>query len=111
MDVRVLRIDETEYWTELPAGVPQVFGVYLYAADQVTHCCEITPSYALWDVGWDVPMMLGDESAEWLDEHRASPDVQYMHVRLVERMVSEPFGDYETMDDAVEDYCANPVFC
>ena len=44
--VNILLLDETEYWrSDIQKACKKIFGVYLYSPDEVTHCCELTPSY------------------------------------------------------------------
>jgi len=52
-DWRLVMSDVTHYWV-LGDGdqekVERIVTVYLYNKNEVTHCCEITPSYCLWPV-------------------------------------------------------------
>jgi hypothetical protein len=50
IDARVIAIDETAYYEFPPKHAPYIRairGVYLYDANQHTHCCELTPSHWL----------------------------------------------------------------
>jgi len=52
-DWRAVRFDETQYWNRKfldEYGVDKMFGVYLVDLSEVTHCCSLTPSYAMYPV-------------------------------------------------------------
>lgn len=45
-DFRLVAIDETRYWSEeITKHTGRIAAVYLINFAEVTHCCEITPSY------------------------------------------------------------------
>lgn len=41
---RLVSRDETPYFTDLPAGVEKVYGIYLVREGERTHVCSLTPS-------------------------------------------------------------------
>lgn len=50
IDARVIAIDETEHYTfpvEDRPYIKKILAVYLYDANERTHCCELTPSHFL----------------------------------------------------------------
>lgn len=134
-DFRVIAIDESEYITD-PAILEKagrVFGVYMYDKNEVTHCCEITPSYCLYPLynSWEKS---GDD---YYEEHEAERDeieddlrlrdydVTYMYCysvdALEQKLKGEQFryhilGDfggregmtdeqYNELRDRAEEYC------
>ncbi len=47
----VVALDQTEYWNIKPEHkehIKAIRTVYFYNKNEVTHCCEITPSYCLY---------------------------------------------------------------
>lgn len=41
---RVVAINETKHWRELPLDCTQARGLYLVCEGEATHCCSLTPS-------------------------------------------------------------------
>ena len=68
IDARVIAIDETRYYDIEAADKPlikKILGVYLYDKNEVTHCCELTPSYWLIHL---YNLVIFTEEGEALDE-------------------------------------------
>lgn len=84
--IRVLKIDETEHWSEpYRAAAGRIFSVYVYDARSVTRCCEITPSYALHFVESQTEQRVSDEvNDEMLVADCETPPVAYMHCHTVD---------------------------
>ena len=50
IDAFLVSFDETEYYKIYPeheGKIAKVYGVYLFDRNEITHCCEMTPSYFL----------------------------------------------------------------
>lgn len=121
-EFKYVKIDETKFWNEklvreLGPGA-KLIATYVFNAAEVTHCCELTPSYDLRYAGTEIQpgRKLSDEEWEHYDEvvregeHQCEND-HYRHCSAVKdaRPIPGPSTvDYETLDDVIEDFQANP---
>lgn len=122
--IKVVTINETYGWD--PAIVARaggaIFGLYLYDSLKRTHCCEITPSYALNLIG-SIPYQFPEDEAarealenDLRDGDATSDNLCYFHCGLIDDMTPcHDFGiqlhdeDDDPIKDALE-YChANSV--
>lgn len=110
MKVYVTRINETEYLSEeAEAAVGNYYGYYLYTPGEITNCCEITPSYWLEAAGFDTDRYDEDVYSKLLSDLPESS--HYRHWFSPERaMESEFFGDFDTLEEAVNYFQANPRY-
>jgi len=83
-NLKLIAIDETRYWdddTQKIAGT--IYTVYLYNPNSVTHCCELTPSYCMYEVGvFPINTPEDDDECEsFLDlmTENSNFDAIYMH--------------------------------
>jgi len=94
-----IAVDETYGWDKEfleKNGITKMRGVYLADFNEVTHCCEITPSYCLWFVE-SIPEDYGELDDD--KRHEMYSDIMqadchtepttYMHCRMVDRMDDE----------------------
>jgi hypothetical protein len=113
----------------------KIYQVFLFNRNEYTYCCSLSPSYWLETVGFQINEKfegqfddegvfeeVGDLEIEF--EHCEHEHGYYYDVYYVERLMKEDpdcfrvmkdWGEsapyqYETMNDAVEDYRANPEF-
>jgi len=115
---RVLKIDESEHITDpefLERCGGKVYSVYLYNDQEVTHCCELTPSYWLYEVDVIAESYPEDpeESDKLYEDLRYCRNDQggiYIHCHSVDSMKSEEFGEFEDDDEAIEAYTFNPIY-
>ena len=79
--IRVAKIDETFHWIEpYPEVAGRIWGVYVYDANRVVHCCEVTGSYELHFVESQTMVRVSDDiQMEMLDGDRDTPAVMYLH--------------------------------
>jgi hypothetical protein len=94
LDLWVVKIDQTEYWTkevfkENPC-IKRIFGVYMVDMNSRTFCCELTPSYALCflENQWDGDSPDDDEALEKASESMQEPEDQrfsYYHCSTIDR--------------------------
>lgn len=93
MRISILKIDETEYWSdEIKNRVKRIFGVYVFDPNWRVHCCEFTPSYELYRLESQVEfhentpddevVMLEDEVRE---AERFDDPVVYVHCHTIDR--------------------------
>lgn len=82
-----VRIDETETfkgWLEKYTFWGKIYGVYIYDANEVTYCCNMTPSYCLYPVGY---------ALEWdgmdLEEMAAKSGIPYDELDYLENTIDE----------------------
>ena len=76
-DIRVIALDETEYYTIDGADKPfikAIYGVYMYDKNVQTHCCEFTPSY--WLIHVEDRIVFTDRCADD-DDRREKLDAKY----------------------------------
>ena len=92
---RAILLDESADWNaDFVNG--SVYGVYAYDPNQMTHCCELTPSYNMECVG-----NVGERDPDW-DFQEMSEDC-YMHCRLVDSFPHvKSGGGYESLEDWIE---------
>ena len=130
-----VRFDETQYWTDdVKSRVKSIHGHYLFDENLVTHCCEITPSYWLRFVGFDLEME--DPDTDIPDElydivhggyHNGDDNDSYRHCRDIDRIEegknkkifmegddlepwAEGYGYEKVFDEVIEAWNANPLW-
>jgi hypothetical protein len=120
-DFRYVKIDETQHWNEsfiraLGTGT-KLIATYVYDASEVTHCCELTPSHFLMYVGTEIEpgRELSDSEWETYEEQVRESEFQcdndhYRHCRSIKdsHPVPERARGYESLEDVVEEFHANP---
>jgi len=90
MDIHILKVDETEHWSEaIQNRVERIFGVYIYDPSYKVRACEITASYELHEIDSQfIPKNGASESEiETLDEIMIGAteyDVRYMHCHILD---------------------------
>lgn len=107
-------------------GVQKIIVVYIYDANSATNCCEITPSHLLYPV--DILVILREDKIQDLEKHgilrtyeaemwehfRVDLDLGidiYVHCRWLDRLPAcrkHVLGDFDSIEDAIEQYKANP---
>ena len=131
----VIGFDETRNYNIKPEHAPHIqaiYGYYLFDRNEVTHCCELTPSYYLIHL-YDV-VILTPEAQDSLDEEMKDQIFQeycggdniYVHCRSVDAILRKRgkpkrtyhYGetgvkftdtDYdEQMESLREHLCGNP---
>jgi hypothetical protein len=121
IDAHVLAFDETSHYHIPEADAPyiaQIRGVYLFDANQRTHCCELTPSYYLIHLYDEVHLtdagLALDESAQddlYQQYEYCGGDDCYVHCHTVESRIEKAnrgvhyhYGNPEvTYDDVTYD--------
>jgi hypothetical protein len=95
-DFRAMRIDETDYWNdEIKAQLKggQIWAVYVFDKNQVTHCCEITPSYAMHFIEYYGEMGNGELTSDELDEEIRSAGIDepvtYIHCSGIDKLADD----------------------
>ena len=127
-----IKMDDTVYWDKefvksLGEG-SKIISTYIYDANHVVHCCEITPSYELYYAGTDffpTKELSDEENQETFEkimegESDAEPAI-YMHCSFVEKYYdSKPVSagysykgqgeltPEEQMKEILEYYQSNP---
>jgi hypothetical protein len=110
-DIHVLALDETRDWHIEPADAPYVAAILslkFYDASEVTYCCEMTPSYCLhfleyqlrWTPAGEALAENDPDAAESIRDHyelaQTEEDVAYWHCHRIEdllpRLIAQ--GDY-----------------
>jgi|1_EtaG_2_1085319.scaffolds.fasta_scaffold69178_2 SepF-like predicted cell division protein (DUF552 family) len=107
----VLGPNEREHWDEeCQKATKSIRSLYVYDPSEVTHLCEIAPSFYLMWV--DVSTIRADDREDGTIDiieqcaHGAAEDV-YMHVSDVLKLPNEDLGEYDDIDEAIEEIRAN----
>ncbi|WP_299315984.1 hypothetical protein [uncultured Halomonas sp.] len=112
----ITKIDETSALTDPTSlNIARYWTVYLFDPAEAHYCCELTASYWLEAVGYDIEPVDQDIDP-WIDDDTygdliadLSYSSHYRHIKAVPD--SQPFGEFETLEDAREYYQANPWYC
>jgi len=81
---------ETRFWNfdkDLLPFVDKVVGVYAFNRAEVTHCCEVTPSFTLWSMGDyvvpkpDTPDAIQEKLDDFINSASKDSDPSYVHCR------------------------------
>jgi hypothetical protein len=70
-NLKYVEFDETQYWNEdflNRIGTKKVTAVYIFDANRIVHCCELTPSYELYLATTYTDNELSDDDQEEFDE-------------------------------------------
>ena len=106
MRIRILKLDETQFYSEEWRGkwaTGTLYSVFLYDPDSATYLCEGQPSYELHYIGIEHDGETNEALFEELAEVSIREnDVDYIHVSRVKAMQTESLGEFEDMDDAIE---------
>ena len=117
----VVAVDETSDWTHpdlVERSGGKIFTLYAFDPEEVTHVCEITPSFYLmpFDV---VPNLYRENDKEWelmydelQDGLNDGTEPSYFHCHRIEALEdkfkhTEEFDDDYTLDDALEHFRGN----
>ena len=118
-----IRMDETRHWTDdIKSRVKVIYSHYLFDEHQCTHCCEITPSYWLMWVGFDIEME--DPEAEIPDDlyeaiesayqSNALENSGYHHCRVIDRIKDEDmkkvFMEGDELEKRSDGYSYREIF-
>ena len=120
MKFNIVAIDETCFLSDdAKKECGKYYGIYLYNPEEHVYCCEITPSYHMVSVGFETEKSLLLDDGEtlsplWDNLNDCLYDAShYRHcgnIDSIPEKFNKFFGEYDTVDDATEDYHANPVF-
>lgn len=100
----------------------KVYEVFLFDANEVTYCCEVTPSYCLYPVSLEAGDLPEEEDVrnrlfeELIDARHELEDVCYMHCRDVDRLPDDDKVEQKgleidaSFDDVHESYHQCPDF-
>ena len=82
---KVVAIDQTRHWDEqLQKLAGKIEAVYLVDCAFVTHCCELTPSYALTPLYYIAEEEVSDNIKEIIDAELSNEDeTQYFHLTFI----------------------------
>lgn len=111
MRLRLVEIDETEYLGDKCRDqVGRLFTIYLYDADERTHCCELTPSHWLEAVFFETTGQIDDDLADDLNQGLYYSS-HYRHCRDVEKLPTMTVTyDFEDFEEAREYFQCNCSF-
>ena len=91
-NIQVIEIDDTRFWTpEIKSKVDKISTVYLYDKSVVTNLMEITPSYELRPLYYNVTYRADQERDEAIEEEIDSnfrnEEIIYVHCSDTEKLV------------------------
>lgn len=120
MKINAISVNDTAYFAIRAEHVPlirEIRTVYIYEPETGTYLCEMTPSHELrYLYTYLVPHDdVDSELADSLDSeycHEPNEDT-YMHCWLVASMNNPPAmpcGEYDSIEDAIEDLQSNYPF-
>ena len=96
-------------------NIKTVYQRYIFDDDTRVHCCELTPSYELWTVGYFAEFHLNasEHDIEAFENEAMVWDQGIEYVKRVNMDSDKIAGpwEYDSMDEAIDDAHANPSFC
>jgi len=111
LDLRFVVFDETQYYrADICEKAGKVYQTYVYDANRVTYCCEITPSYMLIPFYTQAMNYLEDDAArEALDEvitlANAEAEEHHVHCRVIDHIPNTHKRTYHLVErDMDEEY-------
>jgi hypothetical protein len=105
LDARIVTLDETRHWNLEPQNmvyVERIETMYVYDANEVTYCCETTPSYCLYPIdtrvlfrdGILVPAHVQNKLDEQIDYWKELDKVEYVHCHTIDAMAARPEEEF-----------------
>lgn len=96
-DFQIVELDTTYGWSDkIKSRVDKIFTVYLYDKSVVTNCAELTPSYELIPLYYNIttkPSQRRDEQLEEeIDSEFGNEEPIYMHCKDVEKLQHADFS-------------------
>lgn len=118
--IKLVVLNETAYWNAdvVEACGGAIFQAYLYDANRVVHCCELTPSYELHPLYACAVTVVDDKTHEILLSNQEH-EVRYYHCRGIDRLPADhvydageflvdPYDGYDALiEQQIENYRAN----
>lgn len=109
MKFYVTKIDETQFISDealLDVGTYHCY--YLYTEEEPTNCCELVPSFWLEACGFETEKYHDRiEEQLQLGLHESS---HYRQCKSVSKLPKEFFGDFDTFEEALDHFQANPRY-
>lgn len=83
---KLIRLDDTANWNiaDIEKHYGKIYCVYLYDANQVTNCCEITPSYLLFPLYSYAEKEISEAQQDVIDENNIYSDDMYVHCKDID---------------------------
>jgi hypothetical protein len=109
MKFYVAKIDETQFISD--EALPEIgtyYGYYLYTEDESTNCCELVPSFWLEACGFETEHY--DEDIEEELRRYLHESSHYRHCKDANKLSKEFFGDFDSLEDALDHFQANPRY-
>ena len=115
IDAVVVAFDETQYYVfkgDEAEYIEKILGVYLIDLNEITHCCELTPSYYLRHIYDTMVLTEAGEALDDFEKERLSQEYEfcesndkYVHCGSIDKMVrsGESVYSYGATDVSYED--------
>lgn len=99
---KAIAIDQTEYWVEsFRKEAGKIYQVCVFNSNEVTHCCDIRPSYYLIPLYSYCENDISDELDEEILEND-SLEPFYMYCGSVDTYKAIDCGDFESEEEAID---------
>lgn len=118
---KYVKFDETRFFnpdvTDLLGPESKIWVVYAFDSEEQTHCCELTPSYWLEYIGFEIVYdeSVSQENRDYAEElvrnwYNLDDNSAYYHCCGIDKIAKDipTKNDLETMDDVREQFHANP---
>lgn len=106
-DIRVVAIDETQHWNdEMKEKCGKIETVYIYDANVQTNCCEVTPSYYLEPLYYNIENEVSDEVHEQVQSELVNDEGNYFNCRFIDQLksIEVPIDSIEFETSESEEY-------
>ena len=90
-DIQIIEIDQTYAWSDkIKEQVDKIFTVYLYDKSVTTNCAELTPSYELhplyYNVTYKPTQERNEELEDEIDDEFSEEGEIYMHCHSIDKL-------------------------
>lgn len=106
----VVRLDQTALWSVDKPENGRIYGVYLVDLNEMTHCCELTPSYTLYFLYNTCTLHFDEEVSELIESTTEDESIMYVHCSSIDALTVQgdvaalPGGDiYYTKGKTIND--------
>lgn len=105
MKFKYFKRDQTAFLDkETQQAVGKYWEVYVFNAEEVIHCCEITPSYTCFPISFETQNEIDDQLYDVL-QYGMSSEPEYFHCHIVDQTAKDcPPPPDRWDDDDDEEY-------
>ena len=106
----LVAIDETEDWLdEITDFTGRIYTQYVFNPDEVTHCCEVTPSYYLQPVRYQTEVAVAENAMDDIEAALCESPALYVHCHKIDAMPADQKleKEFDDLDDALDYWQGN----